>query len=186
MLAIDVVGKQIRNVDGLARNGQLHPVQQAFCDKDALMCGFCTPAFVMASVGLSLCRTPRGTFWSLVWQRLRLRLRGLRYTLRKAEEVPADLLARHGAVSEPVARAMAEGVRAKFGTDLAVATTGFAGPTGGTEADPVGTAYVALAHAGGTEVTRHGWLGTRSEVMSRTAKLALNVVRLRLRKDGHG
>ena len=51
-LAIDVQGKKIRNVDGLARNGQLHPVQQAFCDKDALMCGFCTPGFVMASVGL--------------------------------------------------------------------------------------------------------------------------------------
>jgi xanthine dehydrogenase YagT iron-sulfur-binding subunit len=52
-LAIDVQGKKIRNVDGLAAaNGQLHPVQQAFCDKDALMCGFCTPGFVMASVGL--------------------------------------------------------------------------------------------------------------------------------------
>ena len=51
-LAIDVQGKQIRNVDGLASGGRLHPVQQAFCDKDALMCGFCTPGFVMASVGL--------------------------------------------------------------------------------------------------------------------------------------
>jgi aerobic-type carbon monoxide dehydrogenase small subunit (CoxS/CutS family) len=51
-LAIEVQGKKIRNVDGLAENGKLHPVQQAFCDKDALMCGFCTPGFVMASVGL--------------------------------------------------------------------------------------------------------------------------------------
>ncbi|HYT77182.1 MAG TPA: (2Fe-2S)-binding protein [Vicinamibacterales bacterium] len=51
-LAIDVQGKQIRTVDGLASGGKLHPVQQAFCDKDALMCGFCTPGFVMASVGL--------------------------------------------------------------------------------------------------------------------------------------
>ena len=51
-LAIDVQGKQIRNVDGLASGGKLHPVQQAFCDKDALMCGFCTPGFVMASVAL--------------------------------------------------------------------------------------------------------------------------------------
>jgi|SRR5579872_2756267 len=51
-LAIEVQGKQIRNVDGLASGGKLHPVQQAFCDKDALMCGFCTPGFVMASVGL--------------------------------------------------------------------------------------------------------------------------------------
>lgn len=51
-LAIEVQGKQIRNVDGLANADQLHPVQQAFCDKDALMCGFCTPGFVMASVAL--------------------------------------------------------------------------------------------------------------------------------------
>jgi len=52
-LAIEVQGKKIRTVDGLASaSGQLHPVQQAFCDKDALMCGFCTPGFVMASVGL--------------------------------------------------------------------------------------------------------------------------------------
>jgi len=52
-LAIEVQGKKIRNVDGLASaNGELHPVQQAFCEKDALMCGFCTPGFIMASVGV--------------------------------------------------------------------------------------------------------------------------------------
>ena len=52
-LAIEVQGKQIRNVQGLARpDGTLHPVQRAFCDKDALMCGFCTPGFIMASVAL--------------------------------------------------------------------------------------------------------------------------------------
>jgi aerobic-type carbon monoxide dehydrogenase small subunit (CoxS/CutS family) len=52
-LAIEVQGKKIRTVDGLGSpNGQLHPVQQAFCDKDALMCGFCTPGFIMASVGV--------------------------------------------------------------------------------------------------------------------------------------
>jgi xanthine dehydrogenase YagT iron-sulfur-binding subunit len=48
-LAIEVQGKQVRNVDGLASaNGTLHPVQQAFVDRDGLMCGFCTPGFVMA------------------------------------------------------------------------------------------------------------------------------------------
>jgi len=51
-LAIDVVGKQIRTVDGLGNGAALHPVQQAFCDVDALMCGFCTPGFVMATVAL--------------------------------------------------------------------------------------------------------------------------------------
>jgi xanthine dehydrogenase YagT iron-sulfur-binding subunit len=52
-LAIEVQGRQIRTVDGLASaNGTLHPVQQAFCDKDGLMCGFCTPGFVVATVAL--------------------------------------------------------------------------------------------------------------------------------------
>ena len=100
----------------------------------------------------------------------------------KARElgVPRELLDRFGAVSEPVARAMAEGARTRFGSDLGIATTGFAGPGGGTDENPVGTAYVALSHKSGCEVTRYGWLGTRCEIMSRTAKLALNMVRLRL------
>ena len=51
-LAIEAQGKQIRTVDGLANGDRLHPVQQAFCDVDALMCGFCTPGFVMATVAL--------------------------------------------------------------------------------------------------------------------------------------
>jgi xanthine dehydrogenase YagT iron-sulfur-binding subunit len=51
-LAIECQGKPIRNVDGLANGTTRHPVQQAFVDKDALMCGFCTPGFIMASVAL--------------------------------------------------------------------------------------------------------------------------------------
>jgi len=51
-LAIESQGKSIRTVDGLAKDGRLHPVQEAFCDKDAMMCGFCTPGFVMATVAL--------------------------------------------------------------------------------------------------------------------------------------
>jgi xanthine dehydrogenase YagT iron-sulfur-binding subunit len=52
MLAIEAQGKNIRTVDGLAKGNALHPVQQAFCDHDGLMCGFCTPGFVMATVAL--------------------------------------------------------------------------------------------------------------------------------------
>jgi xanthine dehydrogenase YagT iron-sulfur-binding subunit len=59
-LAIEVVGKQIRTVDGLANGATLHPVQQAFCDADGLMCGFCTPGFIMASVALFE-KQPRAT-----------------------------------------------------------------------------------------------------------------------------
>ena len=51
-LAIETQGRKVRTVDGLAQNGTLHPVQTAFCDKDAMMCGFCTPGFVMATVAL--------------------------------------------------------------------------------------------------------------------------------------
>jgi len=47
-----VQGKQIRTVDGLSTGNTLHPVQQAFCDVDALMCGFCTPGFVVATVAV--------------------------------------------------------------------------------------------------------------------------------------
>jgi xanthine dehydrogenase YagT iron-sulfur-binding subunit len=59
-LAIEVQGRQIRTVDGLADGAALHPVQQAFCDRDGLMCGFCTPGFVMATVAL-LEKTPNPT-----------------------------------------------------------------------------------------------------------------------------
>jgi aerobic-type carbon monoxide dehydrogenase small subunit (CoxS/CutS family) len=51
-LAIEVQGKQIRTVDGLSSGATLHPVQQAFVDRDAMMCGFCTPGFVMATVAM--------------------------------------------------------------------------------------------------------------------------------------
>ncbi len=52
MLAIEAQGKNIRTVDGLSQGNTLHPVQQAFCDHDGLMCGFCTPGFVMSTVAL--------------------------------------------------------------------------------------------------------------------------------------
>jgi xanthine dehydrogenase YagT iron-sulfur-binding subunit len=52
LLAVDVVGKKITTVEGLAKDGKLNPVQQAFVEKDAMMCGFCTPCFVMSCQAL--------------------------------------------------------------------------------------------------------------------------------------
>jgi xanthine dehydrogenase YagT iron-sulfur-binding subunit len=60
LLAIETQGRNIRTVEGLAQGNALHPVQQAFCEHDALMCGFCTPGFVMATVAL-LEKTPTPT-----------------------------------------------------------------------------------------------------------------------------
>lgn len=68
--------------------------------------------------------------------------------------VPEALLREHGAVSEAVAGAMAEGIRTRTGTDLALAITGVAGPDGGSEQKPVGTVYFAVSDARGTTVTR--------------------------------
>ena len=90
--------------------------------------------------------------------------------------VPAELIARHTAVSAEVARAMAEGVRVKFGADFGLATTGYAGPTG----ESVGRVFVAVVDADGCEVVPYSWPGTRTEVQSRTAKMALNTLRLRI------
>jgi nicotinamide-nucleotide amidase len=65
--------------------------------------------------------------------------------------VSRELLEEHGAVSEPVARAMAQGVRARLGADLGLSTTGISGPSGGSEEKPLGSVFVALDHSEGTE-----------------------------------
>jgi nicotinamide-nucleotide amidase len=94
--------------------------------------------------------------------------------------VPAEMLREHGAVSAPVAEAMAIGCRTRLGTDLGVSTTGLAGPGGATADKPVGLVYVSLAHAGGVRSISFNWTGTRAEIQSRAARLALNLVRLHL------
>jgi len=102
----------------------------------------------------------------------------------KARElgVSRDALDRFTAVSAEVAKAMAEGVRAKFGTDLGVATTGYAGPTGGDDGSPPGRVFAAVAYDGGCDVLPFAWLGTRVFVQTCTAKMAINLLRLRLMK----
>ena len=94
--------------------------------------------------------------------------------------VPADLLERHGAVSEPVARAMAEGARRAVGSDLAIAVTGIAGPAGGTPEKPVGTVFIAFASEEGSQVLsrRNRW--DRLTFKQVTSQQALDLVRRRV------
>jgi nicotinamide-nucleotide amidase len=91
--------------------------------------------------------------------------------------VPAALLDRHGAVSDEVARAMAEGARARFGADLAVATTGIAGPGGGSAEKPVGLVHVALADGSRTHAEAFVFPLDRQRHRTLTAQIALDWVR---------
>jgi PncC family amidohydrolase len=90
--------------------------------------------------------------------------------------VPADVLATYGAVSAEVAAAMAQGARIGFASDLGVAVTGIAGPSGGSERKPVGLTYVAVADAAGTDVRRHEWSGDRHANKVASARAALELV----------
>jgi nicotinamide-nucleotide amidase len=97
--------------------------------------------------------------------------------------VPPRLIEENGVVSSSVAQAMAAGCRTRFRSDLAVSTVGIAGPAGAMPDKPVGLVYVGLAWQGGVQSQSFSWSGTRAEVQSRTAKLALNLVRLHLLKQ---
>ncbi|WP_293033326.1 CinA family protein [Natronococcus sp.] len=94
--------------------------------------------------------------------------------------VSREALDEHGAVSEPVAREMAQGIRDVTDTNWGIATTGVAGPTGGTEDDPVGTVYIGISYAGpwGTQssfasVSRYEFDGDRATVRAKTVDRAL-------------
>ena len=91
--------------------------------------------------------------------------------------VPEGMLAQFSAVSAPVAEAMAAGARARSGADYALSLTGYAGPEGGTEEDPVGTAYLGLAGPNGVESKRVKFPGDRELVRSRCAQAALDWLR---------
>ena len=95
--------------------------------------------------------------------------------------VPEELLQAHGAVSEPVARALAEGIRKRTGASLGIGITGVAGPDGGTDAKPVGRVYIALSDAEGTtarELNLHGdrerirWMSTQHALVDLRHHLA--------------
>jgi nicotinamide-nucleotide amidase len=91
--------------------------------------------------------------------------------------VAADLLRAHGAVSEPVAEAMAAGIRARFGVEVGVGITGIAGPGGGSEEKPVGMVVVAVAAEGHSSVRTSTYPGDREAVRRHTTAGALDMVR---------
>jgi nicotinamide-nucleotide amidase len=103
-------------------------------------------------------------------------------TKQKFLGVRAETLAQHGAVSEAVAREMAEGARKQTSADFAIAVTGIAGPTGGTPDKPVGTVFIALASSRGTEVWKMLNPWERETFKEVTAQQALDRLRLMLQK----
>jgi competence/damage-inducible protein CinA-like protein len=96
--------------------------------------------------------------------------------------VPAALIAEHGAVSEAVARAMAEGIRSRAGTNIGIGITGIAGPGGGTPEKPVGTVSVAVIVDDETRVRTFQFIGGRDMIKFQAAQAALNMTRLAVMK----
>ncbi|MGZ7032241.1 MAG: nicotinamide-nucleotide amidohydrolase family protein, partial [Thermoanaerobaculia bacterium] len=92
-------------------------------------------------------------------------------------DVDPELIRQHGEVSQEVAIAMAEGVRRRFNTTYGVGITGIAGPSGGSEAKPVGTVHIAVADAQRHEHRKFYWPGTRSHVKWFSTQSALDLLR---------
>lgn len=99
--------------------------------------------------------------------------------------VSPDDLQTHGAVSEPVCRQMAEGIRERLGVDYGVSTTGIAGPTGGSEDKPVGTVWIGLAGPNGTEAHKLWLPKDRDWVRLGSAKVLLARLRLKVLHEGN-
>jgi nicotinamide-nucleotide amidase len=91
--------------------------------------------------------------------------------------VPPDMLERVGAVSEEVCRAMAEGARVRASTDIGLALTGIAGPSGGTADKPVGLVYLGLSGAAGDRVRRVVFPGDRDRIRQQAVQAALEMLR---------
>jgi nicotinamide-nucleotide amidase len=98
----------------------------------------------------------------------------------KFADVPAGVIAKHGAVSSEVAAAMAEGIREKTGATLGLSVTGIAGPGGGTAEKPVGLVYLAVNGERGTEVVERKFPGDRHRIQMFATQQALDLVRQRL------
>ena len=92
--------------------------------------------------------------------------------------VPSEIIEKHGAVSSECVAAMAEGVRRITGSDFSVATSGIAGPGGGSEAKPVGTVWIGVSSIRGTKTYRMQFKGDRSRNIERFAANALNLIRV--------
>lgn len=91
-------------------------------------------------------------------------------------DVPVDLLIEHGAVSEPVARLMADNIRMKSNVDIGISTTGIAGPTGGTKEKPVGLVFIAISTKDLTRVEKNLFTGNRLENKESSCNEALKLL----------
>jgi nicotinamide-nucleotide amidase len=97
--------------------------------------------------------------------------------------VPAEIIEEYGAVSEECVREMAEGVRGITGSDFSVATSGIAGPGGGSDSKPVGLVWIAVSSQKGTEAFRMVFKGDRKRNIDRFAANALNILRKKIQTE---